>query len=153
MSRRDIALLALFAIYTSTVVLWLLGGLAPVLSATSPTVLATFAGWGEGSNALASLSRKVVQTSTEAPRGATVLIDYIISVLGLGFALLIVSLRPPRSRCPAPGGGNGGDCRGFQPTESQRLRDLARVDKAPRPPLHSTCHSRAGVRPRVAGVS
>jgi len=93
-SRRDLALVVLFAIYTSTVVLWLLGGLAPVLSATSPTVLATFAGWAEGGDALASFSRRVVQTSADAPRGATVLIDYFISVLGLSFALLIISLRP-----------------------------------------------------------
>ena len=94
MSGRDSAALALFAIYALTVALWLFGGLAPVLSATSPTVLATFSEWAEGGGALAPLSRRVVQASTEAPHGATVLIDYFISVVGLGFALLIMWIRP-----------------------------------------------------------
>ncbi len=94
MSGRDSAALALFAIYALTVALWLFGGLAPVLSATSPTVLATFSEWAEGGGALASLSRRVVQASTEAPHGATVLIDYFISVVGLGLALLIMWIRP-----------------------------------------------------------
>jgi len=94
MSGRDSAALALFAIYALTVALWLFGGLAPVLSATSPTVLATFSEWAEGSSALASWSRRVVQASTEAPHGATVLIDYFISVVGLALALLIMWIRP-----------------------------------------------------------
>src|SRR5680860_730660 len=67
MSGRDSAALALFAIYALTVASWLVGGLAPVLSASFPTMLATFSEWAEGSGALASLSRRVVQDSTEAP--------------------------------------------------------------------------------------
>jgi len=63
MSGSDSAALALFAIYALTVASWLFGGLAPVLNASFPTVLATFSEWAEGSGALASLSRRVVQAT------------------------------------------------------------------------------------------
>ena len=45
MSGSDSAALALFAIYALTVASWLFGGLAPVLNASFPTVLATFSEW------------------------------------------------------------------------------------------------------------
>lgn len=105
-SRNDVLFFAFFALYTAIVLLWLTGGLAAALSAVLPSVGQDLRAWGEGTNFFASVARVISQAATEVPERAAlpprldsglsyvVVLDYSISAVGVGLAMLVIWLRP-----------------------------------------------------------
>jgi serine phosphatase RsbU (regulator of sigma subunit) len=105
-SRDDVLFFAFFALYTAIVLLWLTGGLAAALSAVLPSVGEDIRAWGEGTNFFASVARVIALAATEVPEraalpprlnidlGYVVVLDYSISAVGVGLAMLVIWLRP-----------------------------------------------------------
>jgi serine phosphatase RsbU (regulator of sigma subunit) len=105
-SKGDALFFALFGCYAAIITLWLVGGLAAALSALNSPLDEAFRSWGEGTNAFAWVARvitraapKVMERAALPPRfdiglGYVVALDYSISAVGVGLAMLVFWLRP-----------------------------------------------------------
>ena len=86
--------LALFAVYTVVAIVMLLIGLVPALAKAVPAIQETLEGWAQGSDAVASFWLGMAQASQYSESLGRVTLDYLFSVLNVGFGIFIVWRRP-----------------------------------------------------------
>jgi len=92
--RADFAFLAFFGLYTAASLLLLLIGLGPALAKGMPAVQEAFEGWAQGRGPAASVWMGMAQASQFSESLGRVILDYLFSLLNVGFGIFIVWRRP-----------------------------------------------------------
>ena len=94
MSRALPVFPALFALYMTTVVLFLLAGLGPPLAGALPGVAETFEAWGKGDGPFSELWRGMADAGHFSRGLERLAFDYALSVFNVGLGVFLVWQRP-----------------------------------------------------------
>ena len=94
MSKHTTAFTIFFAIYTTVAILLLLIGLGPALAKALPAVQGAFERWGQGGGIPGTLWLGMAEASQFSEDLGRVTLDYLFSIVNIGFGVFIVWQRP-----------------------------------------------------------